>query len=81
MKEGLEIPYLICLACGAIGSTPFDEGDKCACGGKFALATQEYQELKKAHKELLDRAHVYGIWGPWHPAWEGSYDQRHWGEE
>jgi len=41
----------------------------------------EYKELKKAHKELLDRAHVYGIWGPWSEGWEGSYDQKHWGEE
>jgi hypothetical protein len=44
-------------------------------------AYEEYQELKKAHKELLDRAHVYGIWGPWSEGWEGSYDQKHWGEE
>jgi len=44
-------------------------------------AYQEYQELKKAHKELLDRAHVYGVWGPWTEGWEGSYDQKHWGEE
>ena len=39
------------------------------------------QELKQAHRELLDRAHVYGIWGPFADGWEGSYDQRHWGEE
>ncbi|MDI6752805.1 MAG: hypothetical protein QME78_00235 [Thermodesulfobacteriota bacterium] len=49
--------------------------------GNVLAAHQEYRELKKAHRELLDRAHVAGIWGPWAGGWEGSYDQRYWGEE
>jgi len=63
LPEDREIPYLICSTCGAIGSTPAGERDKCACGGNFILATQAYQELKqenqelkKANKELLERA-------------------------
>lgn len=41
----------------------------------------DYWELKKAHKELLDRCMAFGTWGPWADGWEGSYDQRHWGED
>jgi len=52
-----------------------------AKGKPYAVLISDYLELKKAHKELLDRAHVYGVWGPWSEGWEGSYDQKHWGEE
>jgi len=30
---------------------------------------------------FVDRLYVYGTFGPWHEAWEGSYFQAHWGEE
>ncbi len=42
---------------------------------------KDYRKLKQAHKDLLDRAHVHGIWGPWHDEWQGSYDAEHWGQE
>jgi hypothetical protein len=52
-----------------------------AKGKPYAVFLSDFLELKKAHRELLDRAHVYGVWGPWADGWEGSYDQKHWGEE
>lgn len=73
-----------CELCGQgprprVGMAP--EPVKLSTRNHHTCLMKEYLELKKAHEELLDRAHVYGVWGPWAEGWEGSYDQKHWGEE
>lgn len=40
-----------------------------------------FEELRQAHRALVHRCNVQGSWGPWCDNWEGSFDQKHYGEE
>ena len=41
----------------------------------------DYHEVKAAHRKLFDYAIASGMWGPWSEDFEGSYEEKHWGEE
>ena len=50
-------------------------------GMHIGCLCEDYRQIRTAHKLLYERVMVAGTWGPWADGGEGSYEQRHWGDD